>query len=405
MDITFKGPFGTAGLFDPTFTFLLKRADRPKYKIDHEEVNMYNFRTNIPKRVSWDPISIELHDMNDNSSLNFFNTYMKILSPVMRTTEQDPKYLLGIIDSAGMDFDKGFFSGTLKQVVNPNAPWTASLGPLAYNESGNAQGQSATAIIESITIYHAYSFGKFVDIYKYYNPRITDFTLDDLTMSESNTNSVTFTFNYDMLDLKVGVSTATQLNELQRAVADGVKHLNFEGMKKLNPQPQNISTPTRRTTTEFQQASNPTAAPTPTTTAAVTPATPVTPPFGSSTSPPPDVATPTTTRNARTVAMAREANTGYDAITAPPGTPEWQAQASRVDYQTALNHPPGPNDPPNRFDHRATLHAENNNLPYASGQPRSDVRSQNTTVPPINSIPAGSSSNFTSSISSKIYGS
>ena len=250
MNVKFKGQFSS--IFSNGFTFLLKRADRPKMKIDYEEINMYNFRTRAAKMVSYEPITVELHDSIDNLTLAFLLSYMQIMSPVMRSQiaasnnsngqkSADVTNATGdTIDSSGLNFDGGYYF-----TANAGNPWTGSLSPAALQNNGNGSVGSILpyeelTIIDEITIYHVYGFGVSTDIYHYINPRITDFALDGLDMSDGTTmSSMSFNFLYDALNLEVGRFTndSDVLLGLQQSVPQGVKQLNYQGAAALQTTP------------------------------------------------------------------------------------------------------------------------------------------------------------------------
>lgn len=231
---------------------MLKKADRPKMKIEYEEINMYNFRTRAAKMVTYEPISIELYDSIDNLTLAFLLTYMQIMSPVMRSQIAASSNTGGqkisdvtnatgdVIDSSGMNFDGGYF-------FTPSAgnTWTGSLSPAALQNNGsgavsNVLPYEELTIIDEITIYHVYGFGVSTDIYHFINPRITDFVLDGLDMSDgTNLNSMSFSFLYDALNMEVGRFTTDSdvLLGLGQSVPQNVKQLNYQGAAAIQTTP------------------------------------------------------------------------------------------------------------------------------------------------------------------------
>lgn len=231
MQIKFKGTFST--IFPKTFTFLIKKADRPRIKIEHEEINMYNFRTRFAKFVVHDPISLEFYDAIDKSTLNFFLTYMKVISPTIRSAFTSGSTALSEIESSGMNFDSGY-------LTNPNeAPtgshqWSGSMNTAALTGATDVLPDEQTSIIEEIAIFHIYQFGLFADVYHYMNPRITDFGLDDLDMANGTVgNSMTLSFMYDAFNMGLGKYTTEILADLNDAVPSIVKRMDFLGASSL----------------------------------------------------------------------------------------------------------------------------------------------------------------------------
>lgn len=250
MNIKFKGSF--ASVFQNGFTFEVKRVDRIKTRIDYEIVNMYNFKTPVAKSVMYEPITVELHDAIDNFTFAFFLTYMQIMSPVFRsniagiagqprqsnTQGGQTSTPANIIDSSGMNYDGGYYGGS----DAASNPWSGSLSPAALQNFGGATSANPAVlpyeeltIIDEITIYHVYGFGIYTDVYHYINPRITDFSLDNLDMADSGTNSISFNFMYDAVNVESHRSTtdADVLVGLKQSVPPNVKQLNFEGAAAL----------------------------------------------------------------------------------------------------------------------------------------------------------------------------
>ncbi len=56
---------------------LAKRADLPKFNVTTETINQYNRKTVVPTKLSYSPITIELHDDNSDITHNFWVNYYK----------------------------------------------------------------------------------------------------------------------------------------------------------------------------------------------------------------------------------------------------------------------------------------------------------------------------------------
>jgi len=54
---------------------LVKKIDLPKFKIATETVNQYNRKTNIQTKITYEPISIEFHDDNNNITNGLWQNY------------------------------------------------------------------------------------------------------------------------------------------------------------------------------------------------------------------------------------------------------------------------------------------------------------------------------------------
>ncbi len=67
------------------FTFMIKAVDRPKVDFEYEEdVNMYNFRTKVLKKIRHRDLTITFMDDVGNRVFNFFRVLMMIHSPITR---------------------------------------------------------------------------------------------------------------------------------------------------------------------------------------------------------------------------------------------------------------------------------------------------------------------------------
>jgi hypothetical protein len=207
-------------------SFAVKTTTRPGMKIIMDDVNYYNFRTKVVSKTEFEEMKMTFHDdtgygkgsvegaiEQGNSAVRFFNAYMRATSPITNFTE-------------GLEMAKiktlGMSTGETTKVVPIEGTTTAyqygaSYGPLRKT----ATGADVTNIIREIRVFHVYNFGHHVNIYKFFNPRITNMTLDDLDMSASTEgNEVSFSFNYDTVYVDTGVpmsdvQTAAQLAGIQ----------------------------------------------------------------------------------------------------------------------------------------------------------------------------------------------
>jgi hypothetical protein len=64
--------------WDPRFTALLaKTINLPKFKIFTETINQYNRKTNVQTKLTYEPVTIELHDDRGGSTNGFWQNYYK----------------------------------------------------------------------------------------------------------------------------------------------------------------------------------------------------------------------------------------------------------------------------------------------------------------------------------------
>lgn len=182
-------------------SYLVKSCDRPQVEFDTEDVNMYNFRTKVIKKTTFQPISMKFYDDQLSHVLGFFTSYLNIVSPItnLNSKQSDEFEINGLfniqqavatntLNGLGGSTDKG---GTLK--LEKNAVWgyAASLGAFASTTVSQS-------ILKSIRVYHFYQGGSFCDIYEITNPKVTNIQMDELNNTGgSEGNTLTATFAYD----------------------------------------------------------------------------------------------------------------------------------------------------------------------------------------------------------------
>lgn len=179
--------------FNPAF--VIKSSTRPSVDFEYEDVNMYNFRTRVAKKTTYQPITMKFLDDDHNHAFQFYTTYLKLLSPIANIeteiTKLDP---LDAYDLAGGGL--GFSSPT--QPISTGfgntvgQGYAASIGPLGTNPA-------TINALRRITIFHVYRQGRMMNVMHFYNPKITKMDLDDLDMAVSDGTEVSLTFSYDSL--------------------------------------------------------------------------------------------------------------------------------------------------------------------------------------------------------------
>ncbi len=167
--------------------FVVKTSSRPNYEVEYEDVNMYNFRTQVAKKVTYPQMTMRFYDDNWNQAMHFYTSYLQSISPISNM-DFEQKINTSLYEPSSMDFESTAetYPGPIK-----NKKYSASLGPFL--------GESKS-ILSRITLYHIYREGRLMNIYNFFNPRITSAELDELDMSDgSNGNEVTINFTYDGL--------------------------------------------------------------------------------------------------------------------------------------------------------------------------------------------------------------
>lgn len=189
------------------FPFLCYQFTRPDITVDYEDVNMYNFRTQVAKRVTYAPVTLRFYDDNQNSAMVFLEKYIKALSPIARkhTSQQD------LYETSGLDFN-GYPSSTEQRgaVLDELTASSASLGGLA-NEN--------RSIIRRVEVYHIFNYGTNVNKYSFLNPRVTQFSMTDLDMMDegSQAMSIDMQLSYDSMFLETDYPfTAPEIQRLSK---------------------------------------------------------------------------------------------------------------------------------------------------------------------------------------------
>ena len=143
------------------FYYYVTRCDKPKIDFVHQDVNYYNFRTKVKTHTQFHPLSVTFYDEIQNSTNQFFVSYLKSLSGQ---------------GSGQWGIDKGFGS------ASSSKPY----------KNGYSSGKKI--IIEQI-FGHGTSSNRFI----FHNPRIEQFDFDDLDMSDNGISLMTVNFSYDAI--------------------------------------------------------------------------------------------------------------------------------------------------------------------------------------------------------------
>jgi hypothetical protein len=227
VQVTFNEAYTGMGALD--FAFVIKNTTRPNLKYQMSDINYYNFRTKHVTRTEFDEMKMSFHEdtgtgksgttsalsrsegEQGNNALRFYNTYMRATVPITNYSEHIE---LSLAEQQGMDF------AAMNSPVNTDAntrayKYAASSGPLMSNRANS----DPRNIIREVRLFHVYNYGKSMNVYKFFNPRITSLSLDDLDMSNSTEGTeVSMAFNFDSVYIDTGVpmdSTKYNLAQLQ----------------------------------------------------------------------------------------------------------------------------------------------------------------------------------------------
>ena len=184
------------------FTFMVKSVDRPKIDFEYEDdVNMYNFRTKVLKKIRHRELTMTFMDDTGNRVLDFFRALMMIYSPITRRQL--------IRQNAGTALERALppdaysaTSGTGMQFTPHN---TVDQNDIAMRGSVNS---SVGSLIQTIRVKQFYvnpqvSLGASTQevIFDFLNARLVSFDLDDLNHETSEVNSLTMQFDYDWMEI------------------------------------------------------------------------------------------------------------------------------------------------------------------------------------------------------------
>jgi len=184
----YRNSFGES---EKKLAFVVKTSTRPNVNVEHEEINMYNFWTRVPKRVIYEPITMRFYDDNKGLAHLFYTKYLESISPISRQGGLENSGQLSIewLQQNSMNFN------------NTSTQSTASLTAL---EGDN------TSIIDEIKLFHIYDYGRLLNVYHFHHPKLLTLNLDDLDMAETGGGSeIEFQFVYDAFHITPALKVDT----------------------------------------------------------------------------------------------------------------------------------------------------------------------------------------------------
>lgn len=161
--------------------FAVRSASRPTVTVDYEDVNMYNFRTKVPKFSEYQPATMTFYDDQSNKTTSFYKKYIEALIP----NAQMPQGTQDLYETNSFNFDSR--SGTTF-----NSSSLQALPTLAGQSGDNN-------IIKSIKLFHIWNWGQSLNIYHYFNPKISEINIGDLDMDSQEVSEIEIQFSYDGL--------------------------------------------------------------------------------------------------------------------------------------------------------------------------------------------------------------
>lgn len=214
------GPLGSQDFGPLDMAFTVKTSSRPNIKYELEDVNYYNYRTKVMTKAEFEPMTMTFHDDTQNFATQFFNAYMRAMSPI--TGIQSSGAMSDLLESGGMDF----VGNTLREGEILN-----SIGASRYAASSGPLYLDNKVVFSEIRLYHLFDNGNRMNVWRFFNPRINTLDLDDLDMSIGNEGSqLSLSFNYDSVYLDADVSLGSdQKYNLRQTQRGGYYPLRYNG--------------------------------------------------------------------------------------------------------------------------------------------------------------------------------
>lgn len=208
------------------FTFMIKTVDRPKVDFEYEDdVNMYNFRTKVLKKIRHRELTITFMDDTGNRVIKFFDNMMLLHSPITRRAKNR-------IDQYGKP-EPYTLNEPGSGMVFSSGPQVAESGDLSHRGVINSPVGTA---IESIRVKQMFTDLSAVPgenlkqvCFDFINPRIVSFDLDDLSHETSEVNLLTMQFDYDWMEIMDNTITEQSQNTpVFAGVAPGINETPFD---------------------------------------------------------------------------------------------------------------------------------------------------------------------------------
>lgn len=171
---------------------LAKKADLPKFTISTDTLNQYNRKTVVQTKVTYNPVTIELHDDNSNLTHNLWLNYFKHY----------------YADSNYNDPNVSRVSGNNIPDAFRNTKWQSQ-----HFTYGRYSRNKSVEFFSSIEIY-VMNRGQFTK-YTLVNPKITEWAHDEVNQSESSKllrNRITIAYEtvfYDSGEIVPGTTPET----------------------------------------------------------------------------------------------------------------------------------------------------------------------------------------------------
>lgn len=202
----------------------VKEFSPPQLVIEHEEVNMYNVRTKIPKYINFQNANMVFYDDGRNHVITMIENYLKTISPVINNDDNLT------LEENSLNYGNIKNSSSLR-LLDDSSPFSGILSTNTKN------------ILKEIRVYHVFMSGNYFNMYSFLNPRFTSITIEPFNMEDSNITTISTEFNYDSMYLETNRSFYSDKNRGRLEQASNLKDVgitfkdNKEPINKPNDNP------------------------------------------------------------------------------------------------------------------------------------------------------------------------
>lgn len=174
-----------------TMAFALKRATRPTPSVVYQDINFYNYRTKIATKIDYGTMTVSFYDDSSNRAHELFVKYLNMISPISTTGLEDADNLFTTDITTKLAMGSGIGS-----LPDRNGPFQAirithhTLNPDRYKTENIYNLPADDESSYSMKIH-----------YDFINPKIINFNMDELDMSQSDVNIVELSLVYDTVNI------------------------------------------------------------------------------------------------------------------------------------------------------------------------------------------------------------
>lgn len=215
----------TGSIYMDKMVFGVKTASRPNPSVTYQDVNMYNYRTKVATKVDYGTATITFYDDVNNTAHDIYRLYLQTISPISNVanaiyapnfagTAVNPQTGDPNVSSLGA-LPNGQEAGLINTVtvvhqmpLDYSQASVSATGTLLTPPAGSSLSTQLINLLNPFQMPAAPSAGNTVPVlaaaiqantvqYTYMNPKIINFTLDDLDMTQSDVTTVSLTFTYD----------------------------------------------------------------------------------------------------------------------------------------------------------------------------------------------------------------